>query len=113
MLGIGLVLFGLHTIGEAAKPLKGNPSIIDWLKTMETPLYGVLAGAVITVAIQSSSAMLGIIITLAGGGLISLPAGIAMMLGAPRSAPAPTRLSPPWAARGRPCAPASSISASI
>lgn len=80
--GIGLVLFGLHTIGEAASPLKGNQAVIGWLKTMETPLYGVLAGAVITVAIQSSSAMLGIIITLAGEGLIGLPTGIAMMLGA-------------------------------
>jgi phosphate:Na+ symporter len=81
-LGIGLVLFGLHTIGTAAEPLEGNQQIIDWLKNFENPLYGVLAGAAATVAIQSSSAMMGIVITLAGEGLIGLPAGIAIMLGA-------------------------------
>lgn len=41
-----------------------------------------LAGAGATVALQSSSAMMGIVITLAGGGLITLPAGLAIMLGA-------------------------------
>lgn len=82
LFGIGLVLFGLHTIGEAAEPLKDQPAVTEWLKTMATPVYGILAGAAITVAIQSSSAMLGIIITLAGQGIIPLEAGVAMMLGA-------------------------------
>lgn len=82
LLGIGLVLFGLHLIGEAAAPLEQNHDVIAFLEQLENPLYGVLAGAAVTVAIQSSSAMMGIIITLAGGGIISLPAGLAMMLGA-------------------------------
>jgi phosphate:Na+ symporter len=82
MFGIGLILFGLFTIGKAAEPLEGNQAIIDWLKTFATPLWGVVAGAAATVAIQSSSAMMGIVITLAGEGLIGLPAGIAIMLGA-------------------------------
>lgn len=82
LLGLGIVLFGLHVIGQAAEPLKENPEILAFLKQLENPLLGVLAGAVVTVAIQSSSAMMAIVITLAGGGLISLPAGLAMMLGA-------------------------------
>ena len=82
VLAIGLVLFGLHTIGAAAEPLKDDPGIKAWLERLENPLLGVLAGAAVTVAIQSSSAMLGIVITLAAGGLISLPAGLALMLGA-------------------------------
>lgn len=82
LFGIGLILFGLSTIGEAAAPLEKDPRIVGWLERLESPLLGVLAGAVVTVAVQSSSAMLGIVITLAGGGLISLPAGLAMMLGA-------------------------------
>jgi phosphate:Na+ symporter len=49
---------------------------------MEAPVLGALVGAVFTVMVQSSSATLGVIITLATQGLISLPAGIAMMLGA-------------------------------
>ncbi|SOB78705.1 phosphate:Na+ symporter [Sphingomonas guangdongensis] len=82
VLGLGLVLFGLNIIGTAAEPLQEQPQIIDWLKQLETPLLGVAVGALATVAIQSSSAMMGIAITLAGGGLITLPAGIALMLGA-------------------------------
>lgn len=82
LLGIGLILFGLFTVGEAADPLKENPDIRAWLERLEAPLLGVLAGALVTVAIQSSSAMMGIVIVLASGGLISLPAGLAMMLGA-------------------------------
>lgn len=82
LLGIGLVLFGLSTIGTAAEPLQKDERVLGWLRTLENPLYGVAAGAVATIAIQSSSAMMGIAITLAGGGLISLPAGIAIMLGA-------------------------------
>lgn len=82
VLAIGIVLFGLRTIGLAAEPLEDSPAIVEWLKRLEAPLLGVAAGAIVTVAIQSSSAMLGIVITLAGGGLISLPAGLAMMLGA-------------------------------
>jgi phosphate:Na+ symporter len=82
LIGLGLVLFALHIIGDAAEPLKENADIIAWLKQLENPLYGVLAGALVTIAIQSSSAMMGIVITLAGGGLITLPAGIAIMLGA-------------------------------
>lgn len=82
LLGLGLVLFGLNIIGTAAEPLQEQPAIIHWLKQLETPLLGVAAGALATVAIQSSSAMMGIVITLASGGLITLPAGIAIMLGA-------------------------------
>lgn len=80
--GIGLVLFGLNTIGDAAEPLQEHQGVIDWLKTMATPVYGIIAGAIITVIIQSSSAMMGIIITLASQGIIPPEAGIAMMLGA-------------------------------
>ncbi|GGE88745.1 hypothetical protein GCM10011404_21980 [Sphingomonas prati] len=82
LLGLGLVLFGLNIIGTAAEPLRESPAILDALKQLENPWLGVLAGALATVAIQSSSAMMGIVITLAGGGLITLPAGLAIMLGA-------------------------------
>jgi phosphate:Na+ symporter len=46
------------------------------------PLLGALVGAMFTVIIQSSSATVAIVIALASSGLISLPAGIAIMLGA-------------------------------
>lgn len=82
LLGIGLVLFALHLIGDAAEPLKDDPRVSSWLRALESPVAGVLVGAGLTVAIQSSSAMMGIVITLAGTGMIDLPAGLAIMLGA-------------------------------
>ena len=80
--GLGLVLFGLHILGEAVEPLKDHPGITEWLRATETPLRGVLIGAVFTLIIQSSSATLGVVITLAGQGIVDLPTGLSMMLGA-------------------------------
>ncbi len=82
LFGVGLIFFGLDIIGEAAEPLKSYQPFTDWMTGLENPWWGVLAGAAFTVAIQSSSATLGIIIILAGQGLVPLPAGIAIMLGA-------------------------------
>lgn len=93
LLGLGLVLFGLNIIGAAAEPLKDHPGILAWLRQLENPLLGVLAGALVTIAIQSSSAMMGIVITLAGGDVITLSAGIAIMLGAEIGTCADTLLS--------------------
>ena len=81
--GIGLIFFGLDVIGEAMKPFESYQPFINWMKTLgEHPLQGAIIGALFTVLVQSSSATVGIVVTLASSGLISLPAGIALMLGA-------------------------------
>lgn len=79
---LGLLLFGLHLMGAAMKPLAQSESLEAWMKGLENPLYGAMFGAAATALIQSSSAMMGITIKLATTGLMSLPAGIAVMLGA-------------------------------
>ncbi len=79
--GLGLVFFGLHHIETAAKPLEGYEPFRQFMTRMENPLLGVFAGAVATAVIQSSSAMMGILIILVGQG-VSLPAAAAMMMGA-------------------------------
>ncbi len=78
----GLLFFSLYLIGEAAAPLKEYPAVLAWLSRLEHPLRGAGAGAAVTVIIQSSSATLGLVIKLAGKGVLALPAGIAVMLGA-------------------------------
>ena len=83
VLGFGLMFYGLAAIDEAMKPLRTHQSFIDLMQTLaDNPLLGAIVGAVFTVIIQSSSATVAIVITLAGSGLISLPAGVAIMLGA-------------------------------
>jgi phosphate:Na+ symporter len=82
VLGLGLVFFGLHYMGQAVEPLREDERFLTWMASLERPLVGLAAGAVATVILQSSSAMLGIVITLAGQELLTLPAGLAVMLGA-------------------------------
>jgi phosphate:Na+ symporter len=82
VLGLGLVFFGLHYMGEAVRPLRDDERFMRWMAGLERPLVGVAAGAIATVVLQSSSAMLAVVITLATQGLLTLPAGIAVMLGA-------------------------------
>lgn len=82
LFGLGLVFFGLEHMGVAVEPLQESGRFAEVMTRLESPLLGVAAGALTTVFIQSSSATLGIVITLASQGLISLPAGVAVMLGA-------------------------------
>jgi phosphate:Na+ symporter len=83
VLGFGLMFYGLEAIDQAMKPLRDHQPFMDLMRSLgKTPIYGALFGAAFTVLIQSSSAVIAIVITLAGSGLIDLPAGVAMMLGA-------------------------------
>ncbi len=83
LLGFGLMFFGLDAIDDAVRPLRQYQPFIDWMQTLANrPLLSALIGAVFTVVIQSSSATVAIVITLAGSGMISLPAGVAIVMGA-------------------------------
>jgi phosphate:Na+ symporter len=55
---------------------------LDLMARMEVPLLGILVGAVFTGLVQSSAATTGIAIVMASEGLVTLPAGIALALGA-------------------------------
>lgn len=78
----GLIFFGLFTIEEAVEPLKQSNYFVSWLHSLESTWRGAMTGALVTVVIQSSSATLGMVIGLASENMISLTAGIAVMLGA-------------------------------
>ena len=82
ILGLGLVFLGMTMMGEAMEPLRESATFIDLMTQLENPLIGILVGALFTALIQSSSATTGIVIVLAQQGLISLPTGIALILGA-------------------------------
>jgi phosphate:Na+ symporter len=82
IMGLGLVFFGMGIMSTAMTPLRTYAPFMAFLKTMERPLLGVLAGAVFTGLVQSSAATVGIAIAMATEGLLTLPAGIALALGA-------------------------------
>jgi phosphate:Na+ symporter len=81
LLGAGIVFFGLRIMGDSLEPLKNYAAFWQWIKQAENVWTGALAGATITSIIQSSSATMGIVITLASQGMMSLPAGVAVMFG--------------------------------
>ncbi len=82
LLGLGMIFFGMHVMGDSMVPLRDHPPFLSWMAEMEHPLLGILAGAAFTALIQSSSATTGVVIVLASQGLLSLPAGIALIFGA-------------------------------
>ena len=82
IMGIGLVFYGMGLMGDAMTPLRSYPPFLDILEGLERPLAGILAGAVFTAIVQSSAATVGIAIAMASEGLLGLPAGIALALGA-------------------------------
>ena len=82
LLGFGILFFGMYLMSDAMKPLRDYQPFQDLMIGLENPVFGLLIGALFTGLIQSSSAFTGIVITLAMNGLITLEAGIPLILGA-------------------------------
>ncbi|MBU3933764.1 MAG: Na/Pi cotransporter family protein [Candidatus Omnitrophica bacterium] len=83
LLGFGLLFLGLFIMKQVLGPLKENPFTRQALIGLSTnPLLGILAGAIITAIIQSSSATTGLIMVMAFNGLVSFPACLSFILGA-------------------------------
>ena len=82
IMGIGLVFYGMGLMSGAMTPLRAYEPFLDILKGLENPAAGILAGAAFTAIVQSSAATVGIAIAMASEGLLGLPAGIALALGA-------------------------------
>jgi phosphate:Na+ symporter len=80
--GLGFVFLGMQVMSGAMEPLRGHQPFIDLMAQLESPLLGAAAGAVFTAAVQSSSATTVLAIVLASQGLLPLPAGIAIVIGA-------------------------------
>ncbi|MGY6411468.1 MAG: Na/Pi cotransporter family protein [Alkalilacustris sp.] len=80
--GIGLFLFGMHTMTAALRELAG-PRMRDLLSRFtRTPLSGALTGAATTATIQSSSATLIMTVGFVGAGLLSFTQALGVIYGA-------------------------------
>ena len=82
VIGFGLLFVGISTMSDAVKPLRESESFRNIFVTLGgNPLLGVLAGAVVTAVIQSSSASVGILQSLASAGLVPFQAAIYIIMG--------------------------------
>lgn len=79
--GLGVLFIGMDMMGVAMKPLADSESFVSILTKFENPLLGIAAGAVFTALIQSSSASVGILQTLAGSGVIGLKSAAFVLFG--------------------------------
>jgi len=83
ILGFGIIFTGMETMSAALKPLAATPIASQFLTQMgQNPLLGVLAGAVLTALIQSSSATTALVIAMGTSGIITLPGAIGLIYGA-------------------------------
>ncbi len=81
IMGLGLVFFGMSVMSDGMKPLRSYQPFIDFMITLESPVFAAFVGAAFTAVIQSSSATTGILIVMAGQGLLGLESAIALTLG--------------------------------
>ncbi len=72
MMGLGFVFLGMETMSGGLAPLGRSQFFLNILSSMQNPIFGILVGFVLTTIVQSSSASLGIIQSLAKSGLVTI-----------------------------------------
>ncbi len=82
LVGFGMLFFGLSIMTDVFVPLRSSPEFRELFVTFSrNPLLAVLTGAALTMIVQSSSATVGITMTLAGVGLLDFATAFAVVLG--------------------------------
>ena len=81
LLGFATLMFGMETMSGAVSGLRDVPGFRNLFLMFRNPVLGVLAGAVLTAIIQSSSASVGILQALAVTGQVSFGAAIPIIMG--------------------------------
>lgn len=81
LLGFATLMFGMETMSGAVSGLADVPAFQNIFVMFKNPILGVLAGAVLTAIIQSSSASVGILQALAITGQVSYGAAIPIIMG--------------------------------
>ena len=81
LLGFATLMFGMDTMSGAVSGLRDVPAFQQLFIMFKNPVLGVLAGAVLTGIIQSSSASVGILQALASTGQVSMGAAIPIIMG--------------------------------
>ena len=86
ILGFGLLFYGMEVMKDSLSPVRSDPEFIRFFTRFNTDsfvsvLLCVFMGTAVTVAIQSSSATIGLTMALATSGLLTYPTALALVLG--------------------------------
>ncbi len=81
LLGFATLMFGMDTMSGAVAGLKNEAWFTNLLLLFSNPLLGILAGAVMTIVMQSSSASVGVLQALSATGAVTNAAAIPIIMG--------------------------------
>lgn len=81
ILGFGVLFTGLSSMSSAMSGLRDVPTVVNMLKSLESPILAVLVGTVLTGIIQSSSVTVSIVLLMCNQGLLELPICLFIILG--------------------------------
>ena len=81
MLGFAILMAGMNTMSHAMSPLADEPWFMDLFLSFKNPILGVIAGAVLTAVLQSSSASVGILQALTSTGAVTYSTAVPIIMG--------------------------------
>lgn len=79
--GFAVLMVGMDMMSAAVEPLADDPTFTSILTAFQNPILGILAGAILTAIIQSSSASVGILQALSSTGSITYSMAIPIVMG--------------------------------
>ena len=81
LLGFATLMFGMESLSGSVSGLKNDPNFARLFLVFTNPVLGVMAGAILTGIVQSSSASVGILQALSSTGAVSFGAAIPIIMG--------------------------------
>ena len=82
VIGFGILFIGISTMSSAVSPLEESEGFRNIFTALgHNPFMGIIAGALVTAVIQSSSASVGILQSLAAAGLVPFNAAVYIIMG--------------------------------
>ena len=81
IMGLGFLFMGMEFMSMAMEPLREYPGFVTLMTKFENPILGVMAGAIVTAIIQSSSASLGILQAISNQGVIPFRSSMYIVFG--------------------------------
>lgn len=82
LIGFGILFIGMNFLKDALAPLKDSPAFSDWITQYgHNPVIGIAIGFIMTLALQSSSATIGVLIALAAQGVLPFTTALYIIYG--------------------------------